>query len=68
LLPPDAIPHGLRAALGSAETYRTLVEGLNAQPATRGHGDAAPAQFSGLNDVFAMGLLGLALARRPRAA
>lgn len=43
------------AALGSAEAYRTLIEGLLAQPATPGYGDAAPAQFSGLNNVSALG-------------
>lgn len=43
------------AALGSAEAYRTLIEGLLAQPATPGYGDTAPAQFSGLNNVSALG-------------
>jgi hypothetical protein len=42
-------------ALGSAEAYRTLIDGLLALPATPGYGDAAPTQFSGLSNFTTVG-------------
>lgn len=42
--------HYTGGALGSAEAYRTTIEGLLALPPTAGYGDAAPVQFSGLSN------------------